>query len=119
MPRTQRLYLVVTEPLDITTLEFFPRHDFDVRRFKHDLPRACYVTREFSAYQERFRGQLGIASERALRLLHKTQSAKNRAISTLSRDLMGRAGDLLRWPIDWWPKFGELHAAHQAVWRPA
>lgn len=111
----QRLYLVVTEPLDITTLEFFPRHDFDVRRFKHDLPRA-YVTREFSAYQERFRGQLGIASERALRLLHKTQSAKNLGdLNAFLRDFMLDAPETFEVADRLVAEFGELHAAHQAV----
>ncbi|MCB1996401.1 MAG: ATP-binding protein, partial [Rhodoferax sp.] len=111
----QRLYLVVTEPLDITTLEFFPRHDFDVRRFKHDLPRA-YVTREFSAYQERFRGQLGIASERALRLLHKTQSAKNLGdLNNFLRDFMLDAPETFEVADRLVAEFGELHAAHQAV----
>jgi uncharacterized protein YPO0396 len=111
----QRLYLVQTEPLDITTLEFFPRHDFDVRRFKHDLPRA-YVTREFSAYQERFRGQLGIASERALRLLHKTQSAKNLGdLNTFLRDFMLDAPETFEVADRLVAEFGELHAAHQAV----
>lgn len=111
----QRLYLVVTEPLDITTLEFFPRHDFDVRRFKHDLPRA-YVTREFSAYQERFRGQLGIASERALRLLHKTQSAKNLGdLNTFLRDFMLDAPETFEVADRLVAEFGELHAAHQTV----
>jgi uncharacterized protein YPO0396 len=111
----QRLYLVQTEVLDITTLEFFPRHDFDVRRFKHDLPRA-YVTREFSAYQERFRGQLGIASERALRLLHKTQSAKNLGdLNTFLRDFMLDAPETFEVADRLVAEFGELHAAHQAV----
>jgi uncharacterized protein YPO0396 len=111
----QRLYLVVTEALDITTLEFFPRHDFDVRRFKHDLPRA-YVTREFSAYQERFRSQLGIASERALRLLHKTQSAKNLGdLNTFLRDFMLDAPETFEVADRLVAEFGELHAAHQAV----
>lgn len=111
----QRLYLVQTEALDITTLEFFPRHDFDVRRFKHDLPRA-YITREFSAYQERFRGQLGIASERALRLLHKTQSAKNLGdLNTFLRDFMLDAPETFEVADRLVAEFGELHAAHQAV----
>ncbi|MBA4176390.1 MAG: ATP-binding protein [Leptothrix sp. (in: Bacteria)] len=111
----QRLYLVLTETLDITALEFFPRHDFDIRRFKHSLPRA-YVTREFSAYQERFRGQLGIASERALRLLHKTQSAKNLGdLNTFLRDFMLDAPETFEVADRLVAEFGELHAAHQAV----
>ena len=71
-----RLYLVLEREFDVQELEFFARADCDVRRFKHDLPDA-HVHPEFSGYGERFRRLLGIDNERALRLLHKTQSAKN------------------------------------------
>jgi uncharacterized protein YPO0396 len=111
----QRLYLVLTETLDLAALEFFPRHDFDVRRFKHELPQA-FLAREFSAYQERFRGLLGIAGERALRLLHKTQSAKNLGdLNTFLRDFMLDAPETFEVADRLVAEFGELNAAHQAV----
>jgi uncharacterized protein YPO0396 len=111
----QRLYLVLQEPLELAALEFFPRSDFDVRRFKHDLPQA-FLAREFSAYQERFRGLLGIASERALRLLHKTQSAKNLGdLNTFLRDFMLDAPETFTVADRLVLEFGELNAAHQAV----
>jgi uncharacterized protein YPO0396 len=71
-----RLFIVSERELDVTDFRFFAASDFDQRQFKVQLPDA-YVTKEFSAYQERFRSLLGIDTERALRLLHKTQSAKN------------------------------------------
>ncbi|MFO1218115.1 MAG: SbcC/MukB-like Walker B domain-containing protein [Burkholderiaceae bacterium] len=111
----QKVYLVLTEPLELSALEFFPQHDFDLRHFKHELPHA-YVTREFSAYQERFRGLLGIASERALRLLHKTQSAKNLGdLNTFLRDFMLDAPETFEVADRLVTEFGELNAAHQAV----
>lgn len=111
----QQVYLVLQQPLDLAALEFFPRSDFDVRRFKHDLPQA-FVAREFSAYQERFRGLLGIASERALRLLHKTQSAKNLGdLNAFLRDFMLDAPETFAVADRLVAEFGELNAAHQAV----
>ena len=111
----KKLHLVLQREFEMRELEFFAQNDFDVRRFKHELSDA-YVREEFSAYQERFRGLLGIDSERALRLLHKTQSAKNLGdLNAFLRDFMldppetfGAAERLV-------DEFGELHAAHQAV----
>src|SRR5206468_1701200 len=109
------LYLVLEREFDVQELEFFARAEFDVRRFKHDLPDAK-VHPEFSAYQERFRRLLGIDNERALRLLHKTQSAKNLGdLNVFLRDFMldepetfGIAASLVN-------EFGELNEAHQEV----
>lgn len=111
----QRVYLVLTEPLELTALDFLPRHDFDLRRFKQELPQA-FVTREFSAYQERFRSLLGIASERALRLLHKTQSAKNLGdLNVFLRDFMLDAPETFAVADRLVNEFEELRQAHEAV----
>lgn len=111
----KRLYLTLQRPFDLGELEFFPRHEFDVRRFKHELPDAA-VHHEFSAYQERFLRLLGIDNERALRLLHKTQSAKNLGdLNTFLRGFMldePETFDCARRLVE---EFDELNAAHQAV----
>jgi uncharacterized protein YPO0396 len=112
----QRRYLVLQREFDVKELEFFPRSDFDVRRFKHDMPDDHPPYTEFSAYAERFRGLLGIDSERALRLLHKTQSAKNLGdLNVFMREFMldepetfAVAGRLVK-------EFVELDEAHKAV----
>lgn len=111
----RRVYLTLEREFDIQELAFFAKNDFDARRFKHDLPDAKVHT-EFSAYQERFRRLLGIENERALRLLHKTQSAKNLGdLNVFLRDFMldepetfGIAANLVN-------EFGELNEAHQEV----
>jgi len=110
-----RIYLVVQRELDVADLEFFARHDFDVRRFKFDLPDAA-VAKEFSGYQERFRGLLGIDSERALRLLHKTQSAKNLGdLNVFLRDFMLDPPETITVARRLVDEFVELNDAHQAV----
>ncbi len=115
LAEVKRVYLVLQDELDLGALEFFARSDFDRRRFKHDLPQAL-VTDEFSAYQERFRSLLGIDSERALRLLHKTQSAKNMGdLDTFLRDFMLDAPETFDVAERLVAEFGELNAAHQAV----
>jgi uncharacterized protein YPO0396 len=107
----KRLYLVLPDELDVASLDFFPRSDFDVRRFKHELSQA-FVTAEFSAYQERFRSLLGIGSERALRLLHKTQSAKNMGdLDAFLRDFMLDAPETFAVADRLVLEFGELNAA--------
>lgn len=111
----KRLYLVLERELDLQELQFFPEHDFDVRRFKFDLPDA-FVRDEFSAYQERFRRLLGIESERALRLLHKTQAAKNLGdLNEFMRDFMLEPPETFKLAEKLVDQFAELNEAHRAV----
>ena len=111
----KKLYLVREQELDLRELKFFAEHDFDVRRFKFDLPDA-FVRDEFSAYQERFRRLLGIESERALRLLHKTQAAKNLGdLNEFMRDFMLDPPDTFALADKLVAQFAELNDAHRAV----
>lgn len=111
----KRLFCVLQRDLSLRELEFFGAHDFDVRRFKQTLPDA-FVRDEFGPYQERFRSLLGIDNERALRLLHKTQSAKNLGdINVFLRDFMLDAPETFKIADRLVSEFGELSAAHQAV----
>jgi uncharacterized protein YPO0396 len=111
----RKLYLVLQRPFELRELEFFSKRDFDVRRFKSELPDA-FVKDEFSPYQERFRALLGIDSERALRLLHKTQSAKNLGdLNAFLRDFMLDPPETFMVADRLVNEFGELNAAHQTV----
>jgi uncharacterized protein YPO0396 len=111
----KKLYLVLQRDFDVKELKFFAESDFDVRRFKKDLPDA-FAKAEFSGYQERFCGLLGIDNERALRLLHKTQSAKNLGdLNSFLRDFMLDAPETFAAAQRLVDEFGELNAAHQAV----
>ena len=111
----RKLYLILQRDFEVRELEFFPSSDFDVRRFKYDLPDA-FVRDEFSAYQERFRQLLGIDNERALRLLHKTQSAKNLGdLNAFLRDFMLDAPETFYLADNLVVQFQELNEAHRAV----
>ena len=111
----KKYYLVLEREFDVRELQFLAEHNFDVRRFKIDLPDA-FAKDEFSAYQERFRRLLGIDSERALRLLHKTQSAKNLGdLNTFLRDFMLDPPETFELADKLVAQFRELDDAHKAV----
>lgn len=111
----KRLYLTLEREFEVQELEFFAKNEFDTRRFKLDLPEAKVHT-EFSAYQERFRRLLGIDNERALRLLHKTQSAKNLGdLNVFLRDFMLDEPETFAIASSLVNEFGELNEAHQEV----
>lgn len=111
----KKQFIVLERDFDVRELQFFAAANFEVRRLKRELTGA-FVTDEFSAYQERFRRLLGIESERALRLLHKTQSAKSLGeLNTFLRDFMLDDPETFEVADRLVAEFGELHAAHQAV----
>ncbi len=107
-------YMVCERPFDVAReLDGF---DLDLRRLKSRLGEDIHHYDTFAGYAERFRRLLGIENEMALKLLHKTQSAKN--LGDLNQFLRGFMLDepetfaaTERLVTD----FGELDAAHQAV----
>jgi uncharacterized protein YPO0396 len=108
----KRHYLIFERPFDLRELEGF---DLDVRKLKQELPEA-HSPDGFRAYSERFCRMLGIENEMALRLLHKTQSAKNLGdLNTLLRDFMLERPDTFDVADRLVNEFAELSAAHQSV----
>jgi uncharacterized protein YPO0396 len=111
----RHLYLVFKREFDIRELEFFQECDFDVRRLKAVLHDAL-VRDEFTPFQECFRAALGIDSSRALRLLHKTQSAKNMGeLNAFLRDYMLDEPETFALADKLVEQFGELNDAWRAV----
>src|SRR5690606_26738881 len=72
----KRQYFIFERDFDIKEFEPFGHSNFDIRKLKQTLSDAKTFD-EFSSYGDHFCRLLGIDSDRALRLLHKTQSAKN------------------------------------------
>ena len=107
-------YMVTERAFDIAAeLDGF---DLDLRRLKARLGDDVHHFDTFAGYAERFRRLLGIQNEMALKLLHKTQSAKN--LGDLNQFLRGFMLDepetfaaSQRLVAD----FAELDAAHKAV----
>ncbi len=108
----RRHHMIFERSFDLSELTEF---DLDLRRLKQAFPDAHH-TEQFSAYCERFRRLLEIDNEMALRLLHKTQSAKNLGdLNTFLREFMldrPRTFDAADTLVN---EFGELNEAHQAV----
>lgn len=110
----RRHYMVAPRRFDVATeLDGF---DLDLRKLKARLGDEVAHFDGFAGYAERFRHALGIGNEMALRLLHKTQSAKN--LGDLNAFLRGfmldeprtfEAADRLV------EDFAELDGAHHAV----
>lgn len=111
----KRHFMIFERPFELNELEVFGHSNLDVRRLKQTLTDALHRS-EFSSYAERLRRLLGIESEMALRLLHKTQSAKNLGdLNTFLRDFMLDKPATFEVADRLVSEFDELNAAHQAV----
>ncbi len=111
----KRYYLILERPFDLRDLGDFGSNNFDVRKLKQAFPDA-HARDEFRPYCERFMRLLGIDSDMALRLLHKTQSAKNLGdLNAFLRDFMLDKPETFAVADRLVSEFGELNAAHQAV----
>ncbi len=111
----KRYFLIFERPFDLRELGDFGANNFDVRKLKLAFPDA-FARDEFRPYCERFCRLLGIESDMALRLLHKTQSAKNLGdLNTFLRDFMLDKPETFDVAERLVSEFGELNAAHQAV----
>lgn len=107
-----RNYFILDRSLDLSELEGF---DLDIRKLKAKLGDAIHRT-EFSSYCERFRRTLQIDNEMALRLLHKTQSAKNLGdLNPFLREFMLDKPETFDAAARLVQEFGELNACHQTV----
>jgi uncharacterized protein YPO0396 len=110
----RRYFLIFEREVDLRELEDFGAN-LDVRKLKQRHVDA-FAREDFQPYQERFCRLLGIENEAALRLLHKTQSAKNLGdLNTFLRDFMLDRPQTFDVAEQLVSEFGELNAAHTAV----
>jgi uncharacterized protein YPO0396 len=108
----RRHFLIFERPFDLREIAGF---DLDIRKLKQQIPEV-FARDEFRPYCERFRRLLGIEDEMALRLLQKTQSAKNLGdLNTFIRDFMLEKPETFEVADRLVVEFAELNAAHQGV----
>jgi uncharacterized protein YPO0396 len=109
----QKHFIIAERPFDLATeLDGF---DLDLRRLKQRLADVHHHD-SFNAYAERFRRLLGIGNDTALRLLHKTQSAKNLGdLNHFLRDFMLERPETFAVADRLVAEFAELDEAHKAV----
>lgn len=108
----RRHFLIFERSFDLKELSEF---DLNIRALKQQFEDAHHYD-EFSSYCERFRRLLGIDTDTALKLLHKTQSAKNLGdLNTFLRDFMLDKPPTFEVAERLVKEFSELNAAHQTV----
>ncbi|MCL2558380.1 MAG: AAA family ATPase, partial [Treponema sp.] len=111
----KRHYMVFDRNFNLRELEDFGQSNFDMRKLKQSFPN-IFSRDEFPPYREHFCRLLGIEGELALKLLHKTQSAKNLGdLNIFLREFMLDEPETFQAADDLVNEFGELNAAHQAV----
>jgi uncharacterized protein YPO0396 len=111
----KRHFMIFERPFELSELETFGQSNLDVRKLKQAFP-DIFSRGEFRPYSERFCRLLGIESEMALRLLHKTQSAKSLGdLNTFLREFMLDKPATFEVADRLVSEFDELNAAHQAV----
>ena len=112
-----RLFFIAEREFNLRELEFFKDEGvgFEVRRLKAKLA-DVHFTDEFGAYETRFTRLFDIKSDRALRLLHKTQSAKDLGdLNKFLRDFMLDPPETFKVSDTLVNEFQVLNAAHDAV----
>ncbi len=110
----RRHYLIAERPFAIA--DELRDFDLDVRGLKHRLANVEHFDTTFRPYGERFRRLVNIESEMALKLLHKTQSAKNLGdLNEFLRQFMLDEPESFAAADRLVAEFAELDTAHQAV----
>ncbi len=108
----RRHFLIFERPFDLLELQGF---QLDIRKLKQQFPES-FGKEEFAPYSERFRRLLSIGDESALRLLHKTQSAKNLGdLNSFIRDFMLERPETFAAADRLVEEFASLNAAHEEV----
>jgi uncharacterized protein YPO0396 len=111
----RRHFMILERPFELSELEIFGQSNLDVRKLKQMFT-DDFIRGEFRPYCERFCRLLGIDSEMALRLLNKTQSAKNLGdLNIFLREFMLDKPATFAVAERLVSEFDELNAAHQAV----
>jgi len=108
----RRHFIIFERPFDLEELQDF---NLDLRRLKKKLSDGIFFDK-FNPYCERFRRLLNIENETALRLLHKTQSAKSLGdLNEFLRNFMLDTPKTFEVANTLVNEFAELNQAHQAV----
>ncbi|MDF9876457.1 ATP-binding protein [Cellulosimicrobium cellulans] len=111
----QDVHVISSDPVDLLDLADLAANGLDVRGLKARLP-AAHVDPEHSRFVARYSRLFGISGDRAVLLLHKTQSAKNLgSLDDLFRTFMLDEPTTFATRDRAVEQFTELSRAHQAV----
>ena len=118
MPRDLKtMYILAPEPVDVLTLKSYVENGIENRRVSAAFPHwDCYSADAYTAFSTKFRRVLGMGSQQAQILLHKTQSAKNLTnLDNLFRDFMLDLPETFKLSDATVEQFEELRLAHASV----
>lgn len=111
----KRQFMIFERSFDLNELDVFGQSNFNVRKLKQSF-KDDFISSRFNSFQERFSRLLGIENSMALRLLHKTQSAKNLGdLNTFLREFMLSKPPTFDVADRLVAEFDELNATHQTV----
>jgi len=111
----REVQILLTEPVGLLDFQPFARDGLDIRGIKRNWPKAS-VFQEHSRFAAKFTRALGITGDRAILLLHKTQSAKNLgSLDELFRGFMLDEPETFAIADRAVEQFAELSEAHEAV----
>lgn len=111
------MYIFAPEAVDVMALKPYVETGIENRRVKAAFPGwDVYSSDAYTGFSARFRRHLGMGSEQAQVLLHKTQSAKNLTnLDTLFREFMLDEPETFKLADETVEQFGELRTAHSTV----
>lgn len=111
------MYILAPEPVDVLTLKSFVESGIENRRVSAAFPHwDVYSSDAYTAFSAKFRRVLGMGSQQAQILLHKTQSAKNLTnLDSLFRDFMLDVPETFKLSDATVEQFEELRLAHASV----
>jgi uncharacterized protein YPO0396 len=111
-----KTFLVVPREVGLMSLKAYAESGFTTQKLNSLFPDANAITKVFKDYSAAFCARLGIDNEAALKLLHKTQSAKNVAdLNVLMRDFMLETPETFDAAKQLVSAFSALNEAHRVV----
>lgn len=111
------MFVLAPEAVDLLSLQPYAKDGIENRRVGQAFPHwDVFGADAYTGFAGKFRRRLGLGSEQAQLLLHKTQSAKNLTnLDSLFRDFMLDQPDTFDLADQTVSQFGELTLAHAAV----
>lgn len=111
------VFMLADGEVELLALAPYVENGLEVRRLKREFPGQDVFSGEaYSSFANKFRRRLGITSEQAQLLLHKTQSAKNlTSLDSLFREFMLDEPRSFELADETVVQFTELSTAHSAV----
>lgn len=111
------MFIMAPEAVDLLSLQAYAKDGIENRRVQQAFPHwEIFGQDAYTGFSAKFRKRMGLGSEQAQLLLHKTQSAKNLTnLDSLFRDFMLDEPDTFQLSAETVEQFDELTLAHTSV----